>query len=181
LAKDFYVSLEYGMESFNDDTLDAINRCHSAEETRSIIRASEGRGLHLGGHLVLGLPGDSQETIISFANEVNQLPLDLLKLHHLQIVTGSTMYKQYKEDPNYFTLFSVKSYCGMLLKFMEQLNPNIIMERFTAEAPADILVAPKWGLKNFEFTEKFEKYLILNNSWQGKRFEKVKSLKVVKA
>ena len=178
LAKDFYISLEYGMESFNDNTLDAINRCHSAEETRAAIRASEGRGLHLGGHLVLGLPGDNEETILSFADEVNQLPLDLLKLHHLQIVTGSTMFKQYTEDPGYFSLFSVDSYLQLLLSFMERLNPDTVIERFTAEAPADILVAPKWSLKNFEFTAKFEKHLNENNAWQGKFFDRSASLKV---
>jgi len=128
--------------------------------------------------LVLGLPGDSDEIILSFADEVNQLPLDLLKLHHLQIVTGSTMQKQYKENPDDFSLFSVNSYCDLLLKFMERLNPDIIMERFTAEAPSDILIAPKWGLKNFEFTEKFEKYLKQNNSWQGKLFDRSAILKV---
>jgi len=178
LAKENYISLEYGMESFNDFTLDAINRCHSSEETRTAIIASKGRGIHLGGHLVLGLPGDSDEIILSFADEVNQLPLDLLKLHHLQIVTGSTMQKQYKENPDDFSLFSVNSYCDLLLKFMERLNPDIIMERFTAEAPSDILIAPKWGLKNFEFTEKFEKYLKQNNSWQGKLFDRSAILKV---
>lgn len=120
--------------------------------------------------MVLGLPGDDNETILKFADEISELPIQLLKLHHLQIVTGSTMHKQYRENPDFVNLFSVDSYCELLIEFMERLRPDIIMERFTAEAPKDILVAPKWGLKNFEFTNVFESRLLEAESFQGKNY-----------
>ena len=167
LAQDNYISLEFGMESFNDETLVNINRCHTVQETRDAIINASGRGIHIGGHMVLGLPGDDVETILGFADEISELPIQLLKLHHLQIVTGSTMYKQYQQNPGFVNLFTVDSYCDLLLKFMERLRPDIIMERFTAEAPKDILVAPKWGLKNFEFTNVFESKLIEAGTHQG--------------
>ena len=168
LAKDHYISLEFGMESFNDATLININRCHTAQETRDAIINASGRGIHIGGHMVLGLPGDDKKTILGFADQISELPLQLLKLHHLQIVTGSTMYRQYQENPGFVDLFSVKSYCDLLVKFIEHLRSDIIIERFTAEAPKDILIAPKWGLKNFEFTNIFESRLLEEGSYQGK-------------
>jgi len=170
LAQVHYISLEFGMESFNDKTLVNINRCHTVQETKNAILNASGRGIHVGGHMVLGLPGDDVETILGFANEISALPIQLLKLHHLQIVTGSTMHKQYQEDPGFVDLFSVESYCDLLVKFMERLRPDIIMERFTAEAPKDILIAPKWGLKNFEFTNILESRLLEDGSYQGKNY-----------
>lgn len=170
LARDTYISLEFGMESFNDETLVNINRCHTVQETKDAIINASGRGIHIGGHLVLGLPGDNPETIIKFADQVSELPLQLLKLHHLQIVTGSTMYKQYQKNPDFVDLFSVDSYCEVLTAFLERLRPDIIIERFTAEAPKDILIAPKWGLKNFEFTNIFESHLNKVGSHQGKKY-----------
>ena len=170
LAKEHYISLEFGMESFNDKTLVNINRCHTVQETKNAIINASGRGIHVGGHMVLGLPGDDVETILGFASEISALPIELLKLHHLQIVTGSTMYKQYQEDPGFVDLFSVGSYCDLLVKFMERLRPDIIIERFTAEAPKDILIAPKWGLKNYEFTNVLESRLLEVGSFQGKNY-----------
>ena len=170
LAKDHYISLEFGMESFNDQALININRCHTVQETKDAIINASGRGIDIGGHMVLGLPGDDPDTILGFADQISALPIKMLKLHHLQIVTGSTMYKQYMENPDFVDLFTVDSYCDLLLKFMERLRPDIIMERFTAEAPKDILVAPKWGLKNFEFTNVFESRLREANTYQGRTY-----------
>ena len=170
LAKDYYISLEFGIETFNDDTLKAINRCQTAAETIEAFENSANRGIHLGGHMILGLPGENREMYIDHAKKVSKLPIKTFKLHHLQVVTGSTMYKQYRDDPSYFDLFTPESYLDTVIEFIEHLRPDIVVERFIAEAPADILIAPKWGLKNFEFLHLIEKEMKERNTCQGAKY-----------
>jgi len=170
LAKKHYISLEYGVESFSNTTLDNINRCHTVEETISAFDMSKDKGLHLGAHLIFGLPGDTRASMIQFALHASRLPIQLIKMHQLQIVKGSPMYKQYFENPDYFDLFEVDEYIELMANFVERLRTDIVIERFTSESPADLLVAPKWGLKNFEFTDKLEKRMKERETWQGKYY-----------
>jgi radical SAM protein (TIGR01212 family) len=167
LAKDHYISVEYGIESFNNDTLMSINRCQTAEETIEAFHLTANRGIHIGGHMILGLPGENREMYIEHAKKVSELPITTFKIHHLQVVKGSLMYKQYQDDPSYFDLFTPESYLDTVIEFIEHIRPDIVVERFIAEAPANILVAPKWGLKNFEFLDLIEKEMKKRNTHQG--------------
>ncbi|MEZ4938631.1 MAG: TIGR01212 family radical SAM protein [Crocinitomicaceae bacterium] len=167
IAKEKYVSLEFGIESMNNDTLMSINRCQTVEDTIRAFEMASNRGIHLGGHIILGLPGENLDIYIEHAAKISQLPLDSFKMHHLQVVKGSLMYKQYQDDPTYFDLFTPETYIDTVIQFVEHLRPDIVIERFIAEAPANILVAPKWGMKNFEFIDKLEKEMIKRNTHQG--------------
>jgi uncharacterized protein len=174
LAKTYYISLEFGIESTLDRTLIAVNRCHTFEETKQAYGIAKGRGLHLGAHLIVGLPGESREEILHHATEVSKLPIHSLKLHHLQIVKHTMMAKQFKNNPEQFELFGVEEYIELMTDFLAQLRPDIIIERFISQSPAHLLVAPKWnGLKNFEIVDKIDKKLIEKDLWQGCEFELV--------
>ena len=168
LAKSNFVSLEFGVESTLNTTLSKVNRCHTFEESVEAFEKCKNRGIHLGAHLILGLPGESEADLLQHATRISKLPIDTLKLHHLQIVKHSLMAVQYKQNPDQFNLFSVKNYLQFISKFIDQLRPDIIIERFISEAPKDLLIAPVWGLKNFEIVAKIDKYLLEQNSWQGK-------------
>ncbi|MDP3432404.1 MAG: hypothetical protein Q8T04_05495 [Bacteroidota bacterium] len=67
-------------------------------------------------------------------------------------------------------MFTVDSYLDLVVKYLELLNPEIVVERFVSEAPDELLIAPRWGLKNFEFTAKLEKLLVEQDTWQGRLF-----------
>ena len=169
LSKKYYISLEFGVESTLDRTLKLVNRCHTYSETVNAYNMSKDRGLHLGAHLILGLPGESRREMLNHAAEVSKLPINSLKLHHLQIVKGTEMAKQLIEKPEMFNLFGVDEYIDFIAEFVGSLRPDIIIERFISESPPDKLLAPKWnGLKNFEVTSKIDKKLIEKDIWQGK-------------
>ena len=169
LSNKYYISLEFGVESTLDRTLNKINRCHSFEETVMAYEQSKNKGLHLGAHLIIGLPGETKEDILNHAKEISKLPINSLKLHQLQVVKHTMMAIQLKQNPELFSLFSLEEYIDLITDFIALLRPDIIIERFISQSPIDLLIAPKWnGLKNFEIVAKIDKKLIEKNLWQGK-------------
>lgn len=171
LSKDYFISLEFGVESTLDKTLKYVNRCHTYDETIAAYNLAKDKGLHLGAHLILGLPGESREEILNHAIEISKLPIETLKIHHLQVLKHTMMAIQIKREPEKFDLFEVEEYIDFVTEFIALLRPNIIIERFISESPSNLLLAPKWdGLKNFEMIAKIDKKLIEKNLWQGKNY-----------
>jgi radical SAM protein (TIGR01212 family) len=169
--KDYYIAIELGAESTSDDTLLQINRGHSYAETVDAARRIAAAGIPVGMHLILGLPGEGRAQLLQHASEVSRLPISFLKLHQLQIVKGSAFAKLYESTPEYFNLFTAEEFIDLVVDFLELMLPRIVMERFISQAPHDLLIAPKWGLKNFEFVAKVEKRLAERDSWQGKKYQ----------
>jgi len=171
ISKTHYVALEFGVETTLNRTLASINRCHTYEETLLAYDKAAGRGLHLGAHMILGLPGESKEEMLQHAIEVSKLPIQTLKLHHLQIIKNTQMAKQLNDTPDMFDLFQPDEYVDFVTEFIGLLRPDIILERFIAEAPPSLLIAPLWnGLKNYEIVSRIEKVLESRNTWQGKAY-----------
>jgi radical SAM superfamily enzyme len=104
------------------------------------------------------------------ARIISQLPVENLKLHQLQIHRGTVMGAQYRKNPEKFHLFTADEYTELVTDYLELLNPAIVVERFISQSPPDLLIAPKWGLKNFEFVAKVEKRLKERNTWQGRLY-----------
>jgi len=172
LSKKYFISLEFGVESTLNKTLNLINRCHTYEETQQAYEIAKDKGLHLGAHMILGLPGETREDLLNHAKKLSKLPIETLKLHHLQIIKHTMMAKQFKETPALFNLFTAESYIDLVTDFITLLRPDIILERFISESPKHLLVAPQWnGLKNFEIVSRIDKTLIKKNSWQGKYYK----------
>ena len=152
LAKNRFVLIEYGVESTLNKTLERINRQHTWEESvKAIVKTAE-KKIWIGAHLILGLPGESEEEIISHADKLSRLPLTSLKLHQLQIIKGTKMAEEYRRCPNSFHLFDLDDYINLCISFVERLNPAIFVERFGSQSPKSLLIAPDWGVKNYELT-----------------------------
>ena len=166
-----FIKLEFGLESTKNDTLEAINRCQTHEEAIDAFKRADGRGLHLGGHLILGLPGETKEDMMNHAKMVSQLPINTLKIHHLQIVKHTMMAVQFKKTPEMFTFMELDEYIDFVVDFVEKLKPEIIIERFFSESPASMLIHPKYGLKNFEVKHLVEKRLEEREAMQGRLFQ----------
>ena len=171
IAQHYFVSLEFGVESTLNRTLKSINRCHTYEESIAAFELSKNRGIHLGAHIIMGLPGESRIEMLNHGIELSKLPIQSLKIHQLQIVKNTVMAIQYKKEPEQFQLFSVNEYIDFLTSFIASLRPDIIIERFISESPPHLLIAPRWGLKNFEMVEKVNKRLIEKQTWQGKNYK----------
>lgn len=170
LSERYYVMVEIGLESHLDKTLELINRGHTMAESVWALEQTGKRGINNCAHLILGLQGESREDMLDQAKTISLLPVKNLKLHQLQIHRGTVLEKQYSESPGKFHLFTAGEYIDLVVDYLEFLNPEIIVERFISQAPPEMLVAPKWGLKNFEFVAKVEKRLKERDTWQGRLF-----------
>lgn len=170
LSQKCYVMVELGIESVKDETLKRINRGHSWEESIRALKETKRRGIHNCAHLMLGLPGEKYEDFINQAKMISSLPVENIKLHQLQIHTGTVMAKEFAESPEKFPIFTVEEYVELVVDYLEHLNPAIIVERFVSSAPDGMVIAPKWGLKNYEFVAKVEKRLSERDTWQGKLY-----------
>ena len=170
LNQKYYVMIEYGIESTIDETLEFINRGHDYKCSINAVQETAKRGIPVGAHLILGLPGESREQILQHADRMNQLPLTAIKLHQLQLIKGTTMAKQIQEYPELFKFFTVDEYIELVIDFIELLSPTIAIERFVSQSPKELLIFPDWGLKNFEFTAKLKKRMKERQTKQGKLF-----------
>ena len=168
LNKRTFLCVEYGVESIYEDTLVRINRGHSYPTSVRAIQQTAERGIDVGAHLILGLPGESKEMMLHEADELSKLPIKTLKLHQLQLIRGTRMAHEYEQHPENFHLFSADEYVELIIDFIERLRPDIILDRFVSQSPKSLLIAPDWGLKNFEFTEKIKRRLVERDTWQGK-------------
>jgi len=172
LAKDYYIVIEYGVESCNDKALEYMNRGHLYAEAKEAILKTANRGIHIGAHLVMGLAFDTYETMIDNAIELSRLPIETLKMHQLQILKDTVAAKQYSEDPAQFTMFTAEAYIDFVVDVIERINPHVYLERFINQAPKGMIIAPNWnGMKNFEFIAKVEKKLEDRDTYQGRLYK----------
>ena len=119
----------------------------------------------------MGLPGESKNDLMQHAVELSKLPIDTLKIHHLQIVNNSVMAVQYKRNPDAFDLFGFEEYTDFIADFIGLLRPDIVLERFISEAPKDLLIAPKWGgIRKQEILDRIDQKLKAKDTWQGKYY-----------
>lgn len=166
-----FLIVEYGIESTDDKVLQRINRGHDFACTADAVRRTHERGILTGGHIILGLPGESHESLMKTAKTLSSLPLDTLKIHQLQLIRGTRMAEEYFATPSDFHLFTVDEYIDTVIDFIEHLRPDIILERFVSQSPASLLAVPGWGLKNYEFVEKVHRRMEERDARQGKLFK----------
>lgn len=155
LNKRTFLIVEYGIESCNDDTLRYINRGHDFACTRKAVEETAKRGIYVGGHVIIGLPGEDASESLRQAPIISSLPLTMLKIHQMQIIKGTRLAKIYKERP--FHLYTIEEYIDLITQYIGLLRSDLVLERFVTQSPPEMLIAPKWGLKNYEFTN------LLNN------------------
>lgn len=169
LSKKYFVTIEFGVESTSNKTLNLINRCHTFEDSKNAIKKASSLNLQVGIHIILGLPGENHDHIIKHAKILSQLPINILKLHQLQVIKGTYLAELYNHNPNFIKQYTVDEYVDLTIDFLENLSPSIIIERFTSESPIEKVIVPHWhSIKNFEVVDKIRKRLIERNTWQGK-------------
>jgi radical SAM protein (TIGR01212 family) len=174
LSREYYIILEYGVESFYNRTMEIINRGHSVEDSIVAIEKTKQKGIKTGAHLIFGLPGETREDMLKEADIVSRLPLDTIKFHQLQIITDTPMAEDYEKHPGNFHLFELEEYIEFVIQFMERLNPNFVIERLSGEVPPRFLAGPGWGLiRAFEVRDKIEKRMEELDTWQGRLYNEI--------
>ena len=165
LSEQTFLVVEYGIESTDDATLKRVNRGHTFECSQKAIEATSERGILTGGHVIVGLPGETTIDIEKQAADISTTKLNLLKIHQLQVIRGTRLEREYHEKP--FHVFTVDEYINVIGRYIRHLRKDIVIERFVSQSPKNLLVAPDWGLKNHEFTDRLNNYLKQNNIRQG--------------
>lgn len=166
-----FLLVEYGIESTLDRTLRRINRGHTWQTTVDAVNRTAARGILTGGHVILGLPGETEDDMLRQAADISSLPLSTLKLHQLQLIRGTRMAHEYEEAPADFHLYEdVDSYIGLVIGYIQRLRPDLVLERFVSQSPKSLLIAPDWGLKNYEFNHRLQKRMKEEGAYQGKLY-----------
>ena len=171
LSQRTFVLVEYGLESTNNDTLLRINRGHTFEQSQEAIERTHQRGLLCGAHIILGLPGEDAAESLRQAPIISRLPIDILKIHQMQIIRGTRLADEFETNP--FHVYTVDEYIQLIAEYIQRLRPDMILERFVSQSPKDLLIAPHWGLKNYEFTNLLVNYLKQHKIRQGAQLAEV--------
>lgn len=178
LAKDRYVAVEYGIESCYNATLERVRRGHTVETSIQAVRDTAARGIPVGAHLILGLPGESREMLLSQVSLLNSLPLHSVKFHQLQILEGSLMKADYLAHPEQYPPILLPDYIALVADIVERLSPTIVVERFAGEVPPRCQTDPSrsWRrpdgrlVRNEEIPLMVESELLQRGSYQGKLY-----------
>lgn len=170
LAKEHVVIVEYGIESCYDETLRRINRGHDFETARRAVEMTAQRGLDVGVHFILGLPGETRQMMLDSCAMINALPIRSVKFHQLQIVKGTRMEQEYAACPEDFKRFTLDEYLDFFVDMLERLRPDIFIERFVGEVPPRFVNETPWGLiRNVELLRLLDRRLEERDTWQGRR------------
>jgi uncharacterized protein len=174
LSQSHYVSVEYGIESCYDRTLKRINRGHDFVTAVRALEATSQRGLRTGAHFIFGLPGETIAEMLSEADIISSLPLSSVKFHQLQIIKGTVMEEEFTGDPDEFVRFSLDDYVDFIVRFIEKLNPSIVVERFAGEVPPKYLSAEPWSrMRTDQIMVRIEKRMEELDIWQGKGWHNI--------
>ena len=165
LNRHTFLIVEYGVESANDETLQRINRGHSFAQSRVAIEKTHQRGILTGAHIILGLPGEDAQENLRQAPVISSLPIDILKIHQMQIIQGTRLAAEFERNP--FHIYDIDEYIRLISNYIQRLRKDLVLERFVSQSPKDLLIAPHWGLKNHEFTDLLNNYLKQHNIHQG--------------
>lgn len=170
LAQKHVVIVEYGIESCYDVTLRRINRGHDFETARRAVEMTAERGIDVGVHFILGLPGETRQMMLDACRMINDLPVRSVKFHQLQIVKGTRMEREYAERPEDFERFSLDEYLDFFVDMLERLRPTLSIERFVGEVPPRFVNETPWGLiRNVELLRLLDLRLEERSTWQGRK------------
>jgi radical SAM protein (TIGR01212 family) len=168
LAKRWYIQVEYGVETHNDETLKRINRGHDSSIAEDVIRKTHELGVSTGAHYIFGLPGESIDEMFHTGEVISRLHLDTVKFHQLQIVKGTKIEQEFINDSSTFHIFTLEDYIDFIIRFIERLNPAIVIERLTSEMPPRFLTGTNMGIIRYdEVLRRIEEELKKRNSRQG--------------
>ena len=171
LSRQTFIMIEYGAESANDSTLAIINRGHTWEDTADAVRRTASKGIPCGLHLILGLPGENEDDILATADKASELPVDVIKLHQLQLIKGTKLARQVEQGVLQICQWSVDEYISLCLLFIERTRGDIAIERFVSQSPDNLLISPRWGLKNYEFTNRLNAEIRRHGTVQGSKYK----------
>ncbi len=164
INKNHFMWVELGLQTIHDKTLDSMNiGYHIADYDRAISELMK-RSIKTVVHLILGLPGETEDDMFRSLRYVTNSGIFGIKLHLMNIVRTSTLYN---EMPTYVSFDSLESYVDLVVRLIEEIPPNITIHRLTGDVPRKLLVSPEWSYKKRTILNSINKELSLRDTYQG--------------
>lgn len=167
LARDYDVTVEYGVESLSDETLNRVNRGHTVKDFESALDLTYGRGIKVCTHLILGFPWENENDLQRTCHKIETYPLDFIKIHQLQIVKGTVMGAEFEKKP--FHVIKKEEYFKMLMEVITHLDPKIVIQRLFSDYRPEYLISTPWGESLSQLTNEFMQYLECHQAHQGSK------------
>lgn len=175
LARDRFVLVEYGVQSTYEKSLEFMRRGHDYSKFLWAVKETRARGLEAGGHMIVGFPSETPEETLDSAGIISASGIEFLKIHQLQVVKDTPMAGDFNREP--FHVFGYDEYLDFVVRFIERLSPDIVLQRLFATAPDDILIAPKWGRSRHEILRDIEALLERLDTRQGRLYKEYTAIK----
>jgi radical SAM superfamily enzyme len=169
-TSDTYVSVEFGMQTMHNRSLDWMNRGHHHDAMRDAVHRSRGRGCEIGAHVILGLPDESHADMMATARELGRLGVDAVKIHNLYCVKNTPLADQVARGE--VRLMDRAEYVRTVVDFIELLPPTMIVDRISGDAPPDYFIGPAWCLDKPAVKAAVLAEFSRRNTWQGHALER---------
>jgi len=158
--------IELGLQSIHEPSLRLLNRNHSfADFLGAVAKLRAVDGLEIGVHLILGIPGESEADMLATIQTVCALPIQALKLHHLQVIAATPLHRLYQEGR--VPVFSREDYLELLLRLLPHIPGHVTLHRLWSTAHPHLLVAPHWGCLTGELSRQLHWMMAERGIWQG--------------
>ena len=167
LSKTHFVMVEYGVETSHDATLKLINRGHTWHDVEDAVTRTAAAGVLCGAHLILGLPGEDMAHFVTTAKRISALPLHTVKMHQLQVIKGTRLAQMYAAGEVTLKQWTADEYIDVCIEMLKHLRSDLAVERFVSQSPDGLLICPRWGLKNYEFTNRLNNKIKVRRVSQG--------------
>jgi uncharacterized protein len=167
-AKKYHIWVELGLQSVHDKTLQSINRGHNFQQFLDVVNALDGRGLNICVHIIIGLPGESDDDVLTTARTLANLPVNGIKIHSLLALEGTALGEMYKKGN--VNMITKEKYVSLVADVLEILPPEMVIQRLTADGYRDIFLAPDWAMNKLDVLNSITKELKRRDSYQGKHY-----------
>ena len=162
--------VELGLQSIHDQSLRLLNRNHRFTDfVAAVHKLHAVDGLEIGAHLILGIPGESEAEMLTTVQTVCALPIQALKLHHLQVIEGTPLHRLHTMGQ--VPVFTLETYLELLLRLLPHISPRIALHRLWSTAHPHLLIAPKWQCLSGELSKKLHRMMVERCLWQGQKTE----------
>jgi len=168
-AKKYHVWVELGLQSAHDKTLEFINRGHNFQQFSDAVASLAGRSLNICVHIIIGLPGESDEDVLVTAKTLAAMPINGIKIHSLLALEGTTLGEMYKKGT--ISMITKEKYVSLTADVLEVLSPDMVIQRLTADGYRDIFIAPDWAMNKLDVLNSINKELLWRDSYQGKKYQ----------
>ena len=172
LNKRTYLTVELGLQTIHEKTAKLINRGHDLECFTKMVKKLREKNIDVVVHIINGLPFETKEMMIETVKYLNNLDIQGIKIHMLQILKDTKLEKLYQEKP--FKLLTKEEYIAIVCEQLQYLNEEIVIHRLTGDPKPEDLIAPAWVVKKIDVLNGIDKYMAKNDIIQGQKVKKIK-------